>query len=165
MRELSSTLVGKLVCVPGIVTSASRSAIKATLITYRCQNCGHEFSKTINFGFGGAAPPRQCAQANNPGADKQQCPLDPYRVYPEKCKFIDQQTLKLQDAPELIPTGEMPRTLILTVDRELTDKVTPGNRVKIVGVLSIMQQQQGGVGASGQGVRGVNKSYIKVYGI
>ena len=66
------------------------------------------------------------------------CPLDPYRVIPEKCEFIDQQTLKLQDAPELIPTGEMPRTLILTVDRELTDKVTPGNRVKIIGILSIM---------------------------
>jgi DNA replicative helicase MCM subunit Mcm2 (Cdc46/Mcm family) len=32
----------------------------------------------------------------------------------------------------------MPRTLQLTVDRELTDKVTPGNRVRVVGILSIL---------------------------
>jgi DNA replication licensing factor MCM5 len=46
----------------------------------------------------------------------------------------------LQEAPELIPTGEMPRTFLLTCDRYLTDKVTPGNRVKIVGVLSILNR-------------------------
>jgi DNA replicative helicase MCM subunit Mcm2 (Cdc46/Mcm family) len=34
----------------------------------------------------------------------------------------------------------MPRTFILSSDRYLTDKVTPGNRVKVVGVLSIMNR-------------------------
>jgi len=48
--------------------------------------------------------------------------------------------LKLQEAPELIPTGEMPRTILLTVDRALTDKVTPGNRIKIMGILSITKR-------------------------
>lgn len=59
----------------------------------------------------------------------------------------------------------MPRTLLCTVDRELTDKVAPGNRIKIIGVYSILQQQSGGAGASGQSNRGVNKSYIRVIGI
>ena len=40
----------------------------------------------------------------------------------------------------MIPTGEMPRTFVVTVDRELTDKVTPGNRVKMVGILGIIAQ-------------------------
>jgi DNA replication licensing factor MCM5 len=59
---------------------------------------------------------------------------------------MDQQTLKLQEAPELIPTGEMPRTFVLTCDRYLSDKVTPGNRVKIVGVLSILNRSNGADG-------------------
>ena len=59
----------------------------------------------------------------------------------------------------------MPRTFVLTVDRELTDMVTPGNRVTIVGILGIVQQTMGGQGASGQSNRGVNKSYIRVMGI
>ena len=37
-----------------------------------------------------------------------------------------------------MPTGEMPRTFSLLCDRHLADKVTPGNRVKIVGILSIL---------------------------
>ena len=78
---------------------------------------------------------------------------------------MDQQTLKLQEAPELIPTGEMPRTFIVTVDRELTDKVTPGNRVKLVGILGIIAQQMGGTGASGQANKGVNKAYIRAVGL
>lgn len=67
----------------------------------------------------------------------------------------------MQEAPELIPTGEMPRTFLLTVDRELTDKVTPGNRVKIIGILSI--REKSGAGQKGSG--GQNMSYIRVLGI
>ena len=59
----------------------------------------------------------------------------------------------------------MPRHFVCTVDRELTDLVTPGNRVKIVGILGIIQQHMGGAGASGQAQRGVNKQYIRIVGI
>jgi len=77
----------------------------------------------------------------NPGMDKSHCPLDSYRIIPDKSDFMDQQRLKLQEAPELIPTGEMPRAFPLIVDRELCDKVTPGNRVKVVAILSIHSRE------------------------
>lgn len=48
--------------------------------------------------------------------------------------------MKIQEAPELIPTGEMPRTFMLTCERYLSDKVTPGNRVKVVGILSTINK-------------------------
>ncbi len=73
---------------------------------------------------------------------------------------MDQQRLKLQEAPELIPTGEMPRSLVLIVDRELTDKVTPGNRVKVVAILGIHSSAQGGAGNER-----VNQSYLRVIGL
>lgn len=38
----------------------------------------------------------------------------------------------------------MPRSFIMTCDRNLSDKVTPGNRVKIVGILSIMSKSGSG---------------------
>ena len=47
-------MIGKLIVVPGIVTSASRTSIKATEITFRCSACDHTYSQTIKFGFGGA---------------------------------------------------------------------------------------------------------------
>jgi len=61
--------------------------------------------------------------------------------------------LKLQEAPELIPTGEMPRNVMLTVDRNLTDICTPGNRVKIVGILSITGGKGGGQNSGANGVK------------
>jgi DNA replication licensing factor MCM5 len=45
----------------------------------------------------------------------------------------------------------MPRNVLLTCDRYLTDKVTPGNRIKIVGILSITKQQKDNMGR-GSGV-------------
>ena len=100
----------------------------------------------------------------NPGLDKQQCKLDSYSPVTEKCEYIDQQSLKLQEAPELIPTGEMPRSFILSADRYLTDKVTPGNRVKIVGILSILNKSANS-NANKQVKQTIQMSYIRVIGL
>ena len=137
IRDLQSNLVGQLVVIPGIITNASRTLIRASNVVVRCGNCGHEKEIKVGLGYGGVSVPRACDNAGNPGMDRQKCKMDTYRVVTEKCDYIDQQYLKIQEAPELIPTGEMPRTFQLTCDRYLTDKVTPGNRVKIVGILSI----------------------------
>jgi DNA replicative helicase MCM subunit Mcm2 (Cdc46/Mcm family) len=59
----------------------------------------------VNHGFGGISIPRTCDQQKNPGIDKQNCKLDTYAVVTDLCDYIDQQSLKLQEAPELIPTG------------------------------------------------------------
>lgn len=88
----------------------------------------------------------------------------------ESSKFIDQQFLKLQEIPELVPVGEMPRNLTMTCDRYLTNKVIPGTRVTIVGIYSIYSSKNGaGSGRSGGGNGGsgvaIRTPYIKILGI
>ena len=56
---------------------------------------------------------------NDNNNNRRGCGLDPYQMLPDKCKFIDQQSLKLQENPEEVPAGEMPRTMMLCVDRKL----------------------------------------------
>jgi DNA replication licensing factor MCM5 len=63
----------------------------------------------------------------------------------------------------LIPTGEMPRSRVLTVDRYLTDKCTPGNRIKVIGVLSILNQNNSTLSVKSK--NHIQKSYIKVIGL
>lgn len=41
--------------------------------------------------------------------------------------------LKLQELPEHIPHGEMPRHLTVYVDRNLCERLLPGNRAIITG--------------------------------
>ena len=164
LRDLQSNLIGQLVVVPGIITAATKTHIKANTVVVRCTNCGHEKEIKANGGFGGLAIPRICDNQRNPGPDKQQCKIDSYRVIPDKCDVFDQQILKLQEAPELIPTGEMPRSFSLTADKELCDKVSPGNRVKIVGILSITSGQSN-LNNNKQVRNTVQMSYIRVVGI
>ena len=130
--------MGSLVVIPGIVTAASKTTIRATVVGIKCGSCGHAQTIAMKPGFGGTRLPRTCGGAATDAAvgPASRCPLDCYKIDPDRSVFMDRQTLKIQEAPELVPTGEMPRTLLMVVDRELTDKVTPGNRVVVVGILS-----------------------------
>ena len=76
---------------------------------------------------------------------------------PDKVKCNDFQILKLQESPDSVPHGEMPRHMKLFVDRFLVDKVVPGNRVTVLGIYSIMKSsaQQGKWGFSHNTIRGI----------
>ena len=86
----------------------------------RCSTCGDEKVISIQAGFTGIQIPQKCdsIKMSNPNEKTKECPNDPYTILADKCQFIDQQTLKLQELPENVPTGEMPRSLILTVGKK-----------------------------------------------
>lgn len=58
---------------------------------------------------------------------------------------INLQVLKLQEAPESIPQGEMPRHLTVYCDRTLCERVAPGARVTVLGIYSIKKIAKVGV--------------------
>ena len=70
-------------------------------------------------------------------AGQPKCPVDPFFIVPDKCKCVDFQVLKLQESPESVPQGEMPRHMQLFCDRYICDRVVPGNRVTVMGIFSI----------------------------
>lgn len=133
IRTLSSTDVSSLVKVSGIVTAASRSRSKARSLTLMCKSCRNVKSMPCGLGLTSVTLPRQCdllpANSGQPN-----CGLDPFVVQPERSTFADQQTLKLQELPEDVPAGEMPRTMLLVVDRNLVQRCKPGTRVQVVGI-------------------------------
>jgi DNA replication licensing factor MCM5 len=135
VRLLGSSDVSHLVCVSGIVISASKVLCKSTLVRLKCRNCADKISVTVNPGLGGFAAPRQCRRP--PADGETPCPLDPYVTLPDEGRYVDSQTLKLQELPEAVPTGEMPRSLSLSCDRYLTDNASPGVRVSVIGIYSV----------------------------
>jgi DNA replicative helicase MCM subunit Mcm2 (Cdc46/Mcm family) len=64
------------------------------------------------------------------------------QVMPEHSKYMDQQKLKLQENPEDVPVGEMPRNMMLCIDRSLVQRVVPGTRITLVGIYSIFQHKE-----------------------
>lgn len=50
-------------------------------------------------------------------AGRVKCPVDPYFIIPDRCVCVDFQTQRLQEAPDAVPHGEMPRHMQLYCDR------------------------------------------------
>eukprot|EP01031_Cornospumella_fuschlensis_P022281 gene22281-27244_t len=140
LRSLTAEHVNTLIKVPGIVISASRARSKAVEITVKCSKC-HDIQRvTSKNAMGGVAVPQKCMKGNiNTG---EQCGPNTLVIMADQCEYIDQQTLKLQESPEAVPTGEMPRHIMLSVDRYLVDRVSPGTRISVLGVVSLFSSMQ-----------------------
>lgn len=117
----------------------------------------------MSSGFSGITLPRVCGRPKgdqNDGSDK--CPLDPYFVVHEKSQFIDQQVLKLQEAPDDVPVGELPRHILVSADRYLANRVVPGSRCTVMGVFSIYNSQKN---SKNSGAVAIRNPYLRAVGI
>ncbi|PFH46633.1 hypothetical protein AMATHDRAFT_7565 [Amanita thiersii Skay4041] len=145
-RDLTAETMNKLVRIPGIIISASILSSRATKLHLQCRACGHIKEMYPTGGLGGLGSgsdrglPRQC-EATAPDGQKD-CPLDPYLIIHNKSTFADHQTLKLQEAPDMVPVGELPRHVLLSADRYLTGRVVPGSRVIATGIYSTFQSSK-----------------------
>jgi DNA replication licensing factor MCM5 len=171
IRSIAAAHVNSLLRVPGIVINASRTRPKAAHVTIRCKSCGSEKTLQGSSGMSSITLPRVCeglsgnaaAGGAAPGAGEK-CAFDPFTIVTDKCKYVDQQQLRLQEPPEDVPTGEMPRHVMLLVERALADRIAPGTRVAVLAVASIVSEGSsaitggggagGGRGAGGAGGRG-----------
>merc|ERR1739838_912278 len=163
MRKLQSEEVCRLVKVAGMVVAASGVKAKAQLMTVMCRSCQTTLTNIpVQPGLEGYQMPRKC---NTEQAGRPKCPLDPYFIVPDKCKCVDYQVLKLQEVPENLPQGEMPRHLQLYLDRSLCERVVPGNRVTVLGIYSIKKIGKGKGGARDKVAVGIRQPYLRVIGI
>uniref|UniRef100_A0A0A9W762 DNA replication licensing factor MCM5 n=2 Tax=Lygus hesperus TaxID=30085 RepID=A0A0A9W762_LYGHE len=164
LRDLKSSMVSRVVKIPGIIVSASGIKSKATSITLQCKSCGNVVPKMdISPGLEGLGLPRRCTSEMN-GQTK--CPLDPYMIRVDNCQCVDFQVLKLQELPDSVPQGEMPRHLQLYCDRYLCEQVVPGNKVLIVGIYCIRKNRSGKRRGDGKDKNvGVRNPYVRILGI
>ena len=173
LRQLAAGNVGRLIKVSGIITSASAVRARAVAVRVQCSQCHLVKVIPAQSGFGGIQLPTFCdgddpnalgpdggMDAPGPGAGK--CKSRNYVILADESVYIDQQPLKLQESPEMVPTGEMPRSISLSADRYLVDKVAPGTRVHVIGIFSTFSHQAArGTTAS----HAVKSAYIKAVGV
>lgn len=158
IRDLSSHDVCKLVTLPGIVISASTVRSRPRRVTLQCSGCNDTRQVHVKPGFSGVVMPRTCVNSPS-GVGAARCPLDPYSVIADASEFVDQQTFKLQERPEMVPHGDMPRHLLCNMDRHLVSKVKPGSRVRVIGVYSTFTSA-----VSGKDGQNIKMPYLRVVG-
>lgn len=145
IRGLLASQQEKFLIVPGIVVQASKPQHKMRKMCIQCRFCDHKYTVDVPVWKDKPFIPRFCLYAQSQrGAGGLQIEgdlgclkaKDPYVVLPNECKYIDTQSLKIQELPEDVPTGDMPRHIHVNVSRYLCEKLIPGDRVYLHGVLT-----------------------------
>ncbi len=138
LRRLGSKQMGKLILVEGIVVRATPVRPMVLQAAFKCKRCGtvNKVEQTGQF----LKAPAICA-----GPD---CGRDgPFEFAQEESTFIDSQDLRLQEKPEDLPPGQLPRTLaVKLIGDEIVDVARPGDHVSIVGIVRAFAPSLMGMG-------------------
>ncbi len=125
LRKIRSVNIGRFVQVEGILTRASE--VKPLLIKamFICTKCGYLYEIPQDKGY---SEPNIC---ENPSCRKK----GPFKLLMDESTFTDWQKVRIQEMPEELPPGQLPRSLDIIIKDDLVDVARPGDRVGIIGVL------------------------------
>ncbi len=138
LRKLGSKQMGKLVMVEGIVVRATPVRPMVMQASFKCKRCG-TVSRTEQTGPFLKAP----FECTDPSCRQK----GPFEFIQEESSFIDSQELRLQEKPEDLPPGQLPRTLnVKLVGTEIVDLARPGDHVSIVGIVRAVAPSRPGIG-------------------
>jgi len=138
LRRLGSDHIGKLVMVEGIVVRSTPVRPMVMKAAFKCKRCGNVayINQTGQF----LRPPFECSDPACKGKG-------PFDFIQEESAFIDSQDLHLQERPEDLPPGQLPRTLrVKLVGSEIVDIARPGDHVSVVGIIRAFAPTLRGVG-------------------
>lgn len=129
LRAIRSKHIGKLIQVSGILMRASEVKPLLRIGAFRCKSC--KTLLLVHQEDGQYAVPDTC--------DNQDCAYygrrPPVRLNPIESVFEDWQRVRIQESPEELPPGQMPRSLDITFRGDVVDISRPGDMVKITGIL------------------------------
>lgn len=138
LRKLGSAHIGKLVMVEGIVVRSTPVRPMVVNATFKCKRCGE--TTLVNQTGQFLRAPFAC---KNPECSSK----GPFEFIQEESTFIDSQDLRLQERPEDLPPGQLPRTLhVKLVGSEIVDIARPGDHVSTVGIIRAFAPTLRGVG-------------------
>ncbi len=126
LRILGSKHIGKLVMLEGIVVRASPARPMVMEGAFKCKWCGTISHVTQSGPF--LTAPSACSA---PECRRKSS----FEFVPEESTFIDSQDVRIQERPEDLPPGQLPRWLdIKLLERDLVDMARPGDHVSVVGI-------------------------------
>ncbi|KAJ2855598.1 MCM DNA helicase complex subunit [Coemansia erecta] len=125
MRELNPSDIDKMVSVRGMLIRTSSVIPDMERAFFRCVQC--EWTTTVGLDRGVINEPVQCGNT----ACLQR---DSIELVHNRSSFEDKQLARLQETPEVIPDGQTPHTVTMTLHDELVDSARPGDRLEITGV-------------------------------
>lgn len=134
VRGVRAENVGEFIQLKGILTRASDVKPEIKVATFTCMRCNEE-NRVMQTGKE-FREPQMC---QNPDCGKK----GPFRLEEQNSEFRDWQSVRIQELPEALRGGRVPRNLSAIVRDDMVDQATPGNEVVVTGVLRTIQESEG----------------------
>eukprot|EP01125_Pyxidicula_operculata_P018774 TRINITY_DN6710_c0_g1_i2.p1 TRINITY_DN6710_c0_g1~~TRINITY_DN6710_c0_g1_i2.p1 ORF type:complete len:829 (+),score=144.48 TRINITY_DN6710_c0_g1_i2:44-2530(+) len=123
-RGLITELLHHLVCVEGIVTKCSSVRPKLVRSAHYC-----ETTKEMRYIYHQNEATTLLTHDDKGNAISFEFGSSLFR---------DTQTTVIQEMPERAPAGQLPRSVVVTLENDLVDRLKPGDRVRIYGIYKAM---------------------------
>lgn len=123
MRSLNPEDIDQLLTINGMIIRLSPLIPEMREAFFRCYVCKN--TVTVEIERGRIAEPTLCTHCQTNHS---------YQMIHNRSQFTDKQMVKLQEAPEDMPAGQTPHTIVIYAHNDLVDKVQPGDRVTITGI-------------------------------
>ncbi|MEZ0344989.1 MAG: minichromosome maintenance protein MCM [Infirmifilum sp.] len=135
IRDIRAKHLGQLLAIEGIVTKISPVKHELVLGVFKCKTCGYE--QEVVQEAEGYTRPTFCPKCEEEGRKSQG-----FVLVIEKSKFVDIQKFVLQEKPEELPPGQLPRSIDVVVREDLADMVRPGDRATIIGFMKVEEDKK-----------------------
>ena len=129
IRSMGSSMMGSLVMVKGIVVKASEDTSRVKVARYRCAMCGNQVDEEQVNHF-----------LREPAEKCEECDERKWVFMPESSTYRDSQNITIQETPEQLSSGEIPRKLDIVLLDELVKICNPGDLVEVTGIVAVRQQ-------------------------
>ncbi len=124
IRELHSQVLNRFVQIKGIVIRVSEIFARISKAAYRCKSCDEMY--LIDLMKGEQAIPKVCPNCGG------------RLLFDEgNSEYINWQHIRIQELPEDLPPGAMPKHIEAELWDDLVDKVKPGDQVIATGVIKL----------------------------
>ena len=128
LRKVGQAQLGRLLLVDGIIVRATPVRPLVTRAAFQCRKC-NSFTFVEQSGLV-MREPELCGRCRSKLLD-----------FAEKqSTFINSQELRMQERPEDLPPGQLPRAIDVKLFEDLVDVARPGDRISLTGIVRAQQE-------------------------
>ncbi|MCD7781699.1 MAG: minichromosome maintenance protein MCM [Methanosphaera sp.] len=130
LRNLRSEFIGKFIAVDGIVRKTDEIHPRIITAVFECRSClrVHEVEQKTSM----IHEPAVC----------QECGGRSFKLLQDESVYMDTQTVKVQEPLENLSGGDQPRQINVILEDDMVDTLTPGDKVRITGVLKTARDER-----------------------
>ena len=131
IRDIRAVHINKMIQVEGVVRRTSEVKPEVIEAVFSCERCGEYITVMQDSQI--FKTPVTCS---NPACGRN----GPFKLVKAYSKFVDWQSIKIQEKPEKLKGGRLPWNMDCIIKDDIVDIAHPGNVVTVVGTLKTIQE-------------------------